>query len=87
MAAIVTLQRGNLDAYAPSTAAIYEAIQKGGCRNSFHTESQTFVLPEAPDFLLAGDFNLDGFRDVLAAANGGHLYLMTGRGEWRSRCA
>ncbi|HXI93538.1 MAG TPA: VCBS repeat-containing protein, partial [Blastocatellia bacterium] len=39
------------------------------------------ALPKAPDFLQVGDFNSDGYVDVLAAARGGGaLYLLAGDG-------
>ncbi|PKO19881.1 MAG: hypothetical protein CVU38_21485, partial [Chloroflexi bacterium HGW-Chloroflexi-1] len=43
--------------------------------------AQTFALPIAPDFLGVGDFNADGFQDVVAAARGGDaLWFLPGDG-------
>jgi hypothetical protein len=38
-------------------------------------------LPEAADFMVIGDFNRDGNKDILAAAHGGGLYLLPGNGR------
>ncbi len=41
--------------------------------------AQTFVLPAAPDFLYAGDFDAQGGNDLIAAARGGEaLWLLPG---------
>ncbi len=48
----------------------------------FLPEAGVYALPEATDFLGAGDFDADGFEDVLAAANGGAaLYFLPGDGS------
>ncbi len=77
---LVTLRRGNLDAFAPSDPAVFRAIQRGQMPESLLPGGRDFSVPEAPDFLLAGDFNRDGMKDVLTAARGGGLYLFTGDG-------
>ena len=76
----ITLRRGNLDAFAPSDAAVFAAIQQGRMPNSFLPATRTFAVPEAPDFLATGDFNHDSLRDVLSATRGGGLYLLAGDG-------
>src|SRR6185436_15238560 len=40
--------------------------------------AETYQVPVAADFLQAGDFNNDGRKDVLVAAQGGDLYLLAG---------
>lgn len=77
---LVTLRRGNIDAFAPRSAAVFEAIQQGRLPDSFLPTAQDFAVPAAPDFLCTGDFNHDGLRDVLTAARGGALYLLAGDG-------
>jgi hypothetical protein len=76
----ITLRRGNVDAFAPRDESVFRAIQEGRMPESLLPDVRNFALPEAPDFMLAGDFNRDGMRDVLAAARGGGLYLLTGDG-------
>ncbi|HEX8071763.1 MAG TPA: Ig-like domain repeat protein [Pyrinomonadaceae bacterium] len=77
---VVELRRGNIDAFAPRDEATFSAIQQGRMPDSLLPGAQAIALPEAPDFLLAGDFNRDGLRDVLTAARGGSLYVLTGDG-------
>ncbi|HEX8179659.1 MAG TPA: Ig-like domain repeat protein [Pyrinomonadaceae bacterium] len=77
---VVTLRRGNLDAFAPRDPQVFAAIQQGQLPDSFLPTVRAFAVPEAPDFLLAGDFNRDSFTDVLAGARGGGLCLFTGDG-------
>jgi hypothetical protein len=49
--------------------------------NPFLKDSTVFELPDAPDFMGAGDFTRDGKMDVIVAARGGNaLYLLTGDG-------
>jgi hypothetical protein len=78
---IVTLQRGNSEAFAPRDPATFKAIHEGRMPPSFLPTVDTFLVPDSPDFLQVGDFNGDGFKDVLVAARGGHgLYLLAGDG-------
>jgi len=74
---IVTLHRGNVDALWPYGKAI-----ENGEPPAFHPEARVFTLPEAPDFLGAGDFDADGHWDLVAAHLGGKaLYLLRGDGH------
>ena len=77
---IVTLRRGNVDAFAPNDEAVFQAMQRGHTPPAFLQTTQAVAVPEQPDFLLAGDFNQDGFRDALIAKRGGGLYLLAGDG-------
>src|SRR5947208_5963577 len=54
---IITIQRGNIDAFAPREAAVFQAIQQGRMPASLTTSVSTFSVPDAPDFLQVGDFN------------------------------
>jgi CSLREA domain-containing protein/uncharacterized repeat protein (TIGR01451 family) len=48
----------------------------------FHPGARVFALPDAPEFLSAGDFDGDGHQDVVAAAqDSGVLYLLPGDGQ------
>src|SRR5260221_53169 len=53
---ILTLQRGNIEAFAPRDLKVYDRAAKGELPASFLTDVQTIQLPESPDFLLVGDF-------------------------------
>ncbi|MBI3949376.1 MAG: VCBS repeat-containing protein, partial [Acidobacteria bacterium] len=49
---------------------------------AFHPEARVFEVPEAPEFLGAGDFDNDGHWDVVAAVRGSDaLYLLPGDGR------
>ena len=76
----VMLRLGNLDAFAPSDPRVFEAIQRGQMPDSFMPGARTIPVPEAPDFLLAGDFDRDGLKDVLVGARGGGLNILAGDG-------
>ncbi|CAN5558622.1 hypothetical protein BH10ACI1_BH10ACI1_03170 [soil metagenome] len=71
---LVSLQRGNVESIFPPNADAQPA--------PFFSEMQTFDLPFAPDFLVAGDFNADGRADLLAAKRGfDSLSLLAGNGD------
>ena len=76
-AGIVTLHRGNVDALWPYGKAI-----RNGEPPAFLPEAQVFTIPEAPDFLGAGDFDADGHWDLVAGHLGGKsLYFLRGDGH------
>ncbi|HTC94427.1 MAG TPA: hypothetical protein VK699_13385 [Terriglobales bacterium] len=77
----IAVYLGNIDAFAPSSPEIYQAIQAGRMPASFNPAVQLIDLPEAVDFMVIGDFNRDGKKDILAAAHGGGLYLLPGNGR------
>jgi hypothetical protein len=78
---VLTLLLGNQDAFAPADRTLYEKAMKGNVPATFQTKASAYTLPEAPELLATGDFNRDGKEDVLVAARGGHLYLLTGDGK------
>jgi uncharacterized repeat protein (TIGR01451 family) len=83
---IVTLYRTNGDSIAPGSEKIHTEMMHGHFPAPFLPEAVSFVIPEAPDFIGTGDFNRDGFKDVLTAARGGfalHLLAGDGRGNFR----
>ncbi len=81
---ILSVRLGNLEAIAPQKPEVLQGISEGHYPAPFLTEAKLLSLPEAPDFLEVGDFNADGYSDVLAAAcSGEKLYLLFGNGRGR----
>src|SRR5579859_450017 len=78
---LIAVYMGNIDAFAPSSPEVYQAIQSGRMPASFSPTVRLIDLPEAADFMVIGDFNRDGSKDILAAAHGGGLYLLPGNGQ------
>src|SRR3954447_20829223 len=79
---ILSFRMGNVQAIAPADHAVFEGVQQGRYPAPFLTETRLYSLPEVPDFLQVGDFNADGYEDVLSAARGGAaLYLLAGDGR------
>ncbi len=78
---VVTLLRGNPDAFAPKDPALYPAAIKGNVPPAFVNAATVFAVPESPDFMATGDFNRDGYRDLLVGSNGGGLYVLAGDGK------
>jgi hypothetical protein len=75
-AGAVAVHRGNVDALWP-----YGAL-RGADPPAFLPDARVFALPEAPDFLAAGDFDADGHWDIVAAHAGSTaLYLLKGDGH------
>jgi len=69
----ITVHRGNVHALWPY----------GPYRNNppapFFPNARVLAVPEAPDFLVTGDFDADGHLDVVIAKRGGNaLYLLRG---------
>ncbi|HJT53290.1 MAG TPA: FG-GAP-like repeat-containing protein, partial [Candidatus Angelobacter sp.] len=78
----LSIQRGNLDAFAPQSAASLQAIGRGQFPAPFNAQPLTFAVPASPDFVATGDFNGDGHLDVAVAAKGGTaIYLLIGDGK------
>src|SRR6266849_9164116 len=78
---VIAVYMGNIEAFSPRSPAIYQAVQSGRMPASFEPAVRLIDLPEAADFMVIGDFNRDGNKDILAAANGGGLYLLPGDGR------
>src|SRR6185436_16884265 len=77
---VLSLRQGNVQAIAP-TGEVFQGITQGRYPEPFLHEAKLYELPEAPDFLQVGDFNADGYQDVLAAARAGAtLYILPGDG-------
>ncbi|HEY3037530.1 MAG TPA: VCBS repeat-containing protein, partial [Pyrinomonadaceae bacterium] len=80
-AGIVTIQRGNREAFAPKDDSVYLRMHDGYNPNSLLPTAETYQIPEPADFLQAGDFNNDGRTDVLVGAQGRDLFLLAGDGQ------
>jgi hypothetical protein len=78
---LLVLLRGNPDAYAPTNLSLYAKAMQGSVPATFLSKASVFAVPESPDLLVTGDFNRDGYQDVLVAARGGALYLLAGDGR------
>ncbi|MGA8108612.1 MAG: hypothetical protein WB974_04215, partial [Acidobacteriaceae bacterium] len=81
MGPVVTLLLGNSDAFAPRDPSLYTAAMRGRVPATFTGQAVIFPVPQSPDFLATGDFNRDGFRDLLVGTSGGGLYVLTGDGK------
>ncbi len=82
-AGIITLQRGNPDAFAPADDSVFVRMQQGYNPDSLLPGADVYSVPVSPDFLVTGNFTNDTEKDVVFAAKGGGLYLMEGNGAGR----
>src|ERR1041385_2169341 len=80
---IISLQRGNPEAFAPTDDSVLVRMQQGYNPDSLLPGADVYALPVSPDFLVTGNFTHDAEKDVLFAARGGALYLMAGDGSGR----
>ncbi|HSM84528.1 MAG TPA: CSLREA domain-containing protein, partial [Candidatus Limnocylindrales bacterium] len=79
---VVSIQRGNLDAFAPQGNASLQAIAAGQFPSPFLPDAQPLLVPVTPDFLAVGAFTGSGHQDLVVAARGGNaLYLLAGDGK------
>jgi mucin-19 len=78
----ISLQRGNLDAFAPQSDASLQAIARGQFPAPFLTQSSTLATPVNPDFMAVGRFTGSGHNDLVIAAKGGSaLVVFAGDGK------
>ena len=75
---IVTIQRGNPEAYAPKDTSVFERMQNGYNPDALLPGVETIPVPEPADFVNIGDFNRDSRTDILVGTNGGDLFLLAG---------
>src|SRR5260370_38065841 len=79
---IISIQRGNLDAFAPQSDASFQAIGRGEFPSPFLPEARTFSIPIRPDFVVVGNFTDSDHLDLVAASqNGAALYFYRGDGK------
>jgi uncharacterized repeat protein (TIGR01451 family) len=79
---ILAFHRGNLDAFAPQSHASWLAIAHEQFPPAFLSQATVVDVPEAPQFIVTGDFSGNGNVDVLTGARGSnHLYLLMGIGK------
>src|SRR6266446_5158442 len=68
---IITLHRGNVDSIYPNAPGAQQRKANGKfTSSSFLSPARAFAVPEAADFVGAGDFDADGHWDVVTAARG-----------------
>ncbi|MBZ5491805.1 MAG: DUF11 domain-containing protein [Acidobacteriia bacterium] len=78
----LSIQRGNLDAFAPQSDASFQAIAHGQFPAPFLAQSSTLATPMNPDFVAVGHFTASGHNDLVIAAKGGSaLYVFVGDGK------
>ncbi|HLK08051.1 MAG TPA: hypothetical protein VKV30_08925 [Candidatus Angelobacter sp.] len=78
----LSIQRGNLDAFAPQSDASFQAIAHGQFPAPFLAQSSTLATPVNPDFIAVGRFTASGHNDLVIAAKGGSvLYVFAGDGK------
>jgi len=78
---VITLQRGNPDAFAPSDDSVFRRLQQGYNPAPLLPWADVYRVPVSPDLLVTGNFTGDSSEDVLVAAKGGGLYLLAGDGR------
>ena len=80
---IITVQRGNPDAFAPTDDSVLVRMQQGYNPASLLPNVDVISVPATPDFIVTGNFTNDSEKDIVFAARGGGLYLMAGNGKGR----
>jgi hypothetical protein len=79
---ILALHRGNLDAFAPQSHASWLAIAHEHFPPAFLPQASVIDVPEAPDFVVTGDFSGNGQVDLLTGARGSNrLYVLSAIGK------
>jgi predicted outer membrane repeat protein len=78
---LISVQRGNPDAFAPNDDSVFERLQQGYEPESLLPSADVYAVPTVPDFLVMGSFSSAAAQDIMVAANGGGLYLLKGDGN------
>jgi CSLREA domain-containing protein len=78
----ISIQRGDINAFAPKTQSAWEAIRDLRYISPFLSETRTIGLPISVDFVQTGDFTRDGNADVITASRSSNeLVLLIGDGK------
>ncbi len=79
----IRFYRGNVDSIYPnSTEAAARKATATFTDAAFFQNSKIAILPISPDYFESGDFNADGYQDIVAAGTGGNsLYFLAGNGR------
>lgn len=72
----ISIQRGDINAFAPQVQDAWEAIRDVRFISPFQSESRSFELPISADFVQAGDFTRDGKVDVITASRSSNLIIL-----------
>ncbi|HEV8267960.1 MAG TPA: VCBS repeat-containing protein, partial [Thermoanaerobaculia bacterium] len=79
---VLALHRGDPEAFGPTDPEVLRGIGSNRFPEPFLNAVQALALAVAPDFLVTGDFDRDGNRDVVVASRGGtSFYLLPGDGR------
>jgi len=62
---LITLQRGNPDAFAPTNDSVFLRMQQGYNPESLLRDADVYAVSVTPDFLITGNFTKDSEKDVL----------------------
>ncbi|HEY1464868.1 MAG TPA: hypothetical protein VGF44_15740, partial [Terriglobales bacterium] len=74
---LLVVHRGNIDAFAPQSAASLKAIGQSQFPAPFLKLGKTIELPVTPDFLATGSVDDQGKTGIVAGARNGHsLYIV-----------
>ncbi|MGA9770544.1 MAG: HYR domain-containing protein [Blastocatellia bacterium] len=80
---IIALHRGNRDSIYPNSPQAQRRKAEGQFTDApFLSAAKIFELPQAPDFVGAGDFDADGHQDTIIASRGSNaLFILEGDGQ------
>ena len=78
---VIDIRRGSPDAFAPTDESVFGRVQMGYNPNPLLADVRTITVPEAADLIIAGNFDADSNKDLIAARKGGErLFLYRGDG-------
>ena len=80
-AGYLVLHQGSLDTLSARTPEIFEGMKEGRFPAPFLSQAGLIKLPIEPDFIGAGDFNRDGWKDIVVAARGGNSIVLLAGSE------